>query len=168
MKLTRARLLFALFTLTLLSLLVAGLAWAQSSDTPIIISDGSLTMESVGVPWANFTGSGGTRRHPHTAKTVTSVELTVNGQSRTISFAGEQCRVTVQYGGTTINLATGTNGKALQVATNFGSFHAGATANHLAHNDEHSKIGAITVRKGNQMVFTATGNGGTRIVIHYQ
>jgi hypothetical protein len=168
MRRTRTRLLFALFTVTLLSLWIAALTWAQGSDTPIIISDGSLTMESVGVPWSSYTGSGGTRRHPHTTKRVTSVELTVNGKSQTIAFAGERCRVTAQYGGTAINLATGGDGRALQVATNFGSFHSGATANHLAHADDHNKIGAITVRKGNQTVFTGTGNGGTRIVIHYQ
>jgi hypothetical protein len=161
-------LLFALFSLALVSLLLAGLTWAQGSDTPIIISDGSLTMESRGVVWSQYTAAGGTRRHPHTAKTVTSVELTVNGRSQTISFANQQCTVTALYSGTTITVATGGNGKALQVSTDFSKFHSGATANHMAHNDEHNTIGAITIRKGSQTVFTGTGNGGTRIVIHYQ
>jgi hypothetical protein len=166
MKLTRTSLLCAL--LTLASLFIAGLSWAQGSDTPIIIADGSLTMESQGVPWSQYAG-GGTRRHPHVNKTVTAVDLTVNGNSQTISFAGEKCTVTAQYGKTAINVTTGNNGKGLQVATNFGSdFHRGDSDNQMAHNDEHNKLGAITVKKGSQTVFTGTGNGGSKITIHYQ
>jgi hypothetical protein len=166
MKLTRTSLLCALVALA--SLFIAGLSWAQNSDTPIIIADGSLTIESRGVPWSQY-GTGGTRRHPHVNKTVTSVELTVNGSSQTISFAGEKCTVTAQYGKTAITVTTGNNGKGLQVATNFASdFHRGNSDNEMAHNDEHNKLSAITVKKGSSTVFTGTGSGGSKITIHYQ
>jgi hypothetical protein len=122
------------------------------------------------VPWSQYAGGGsGTRRHPHVNKTVTSVDLTVKGVSRTISFAGEKCTVTAQYGNTAITVTTGNNGKGLQVATNFGSdFHRGNSDNQMAHNDDHNKMGAITVVKGSNTVFTGAGNGGSRITIHYQ
>jgi len=43
--------------------------WAQNIDTPIIIADGSLTMESRGVPWATTANSGGnTKVHPNGGK----------------------------------------------------------------------------------------------------
>ncbi len=164
MKSTRPRLLFAAFTLTLL--FIAGLAWAQN-DTPIIISDGSLTMESNGVPWSSFSG-GGTRRHPNAGKTVTAVDLTVGGNTRTIAFANEQCTVTAHYGNTTITIATSGNGRGLQVTTDFTAFHPGATANHLAHNNANGQLGAITVVKGSQTAFNGTGSGHSRIVIHYR
>ena len=164
MKPTRARLFFLLLSLTLLA--VAGFVWAQS-DTPIIITDGSLTIESRGVPWSQF-GTGATRRHPNANKTVTAVDLTVNGNSQTISFNNQQCSVTVQYGSTTITVSTGNNGRGLQISTDFNSFHQGATANHLAHNDTSRRIGAVTVRRGSATAFSGTGSGRTVITIHYQ
>jgi hypothetical protein len=167
MKLTRTRLLSALAAATLLSLFLTGRSWAQG-DTPIVISDGSLTIESRGVPWSRFTGAGGTRRHPNGGKMVTSVDLTVNGRTQTISFSGQQASVTAQYAGTTITVSTDGSGKNLQIATDFGSFHPGSSANHLAHNDAGNHMGAITVRKGGASAFSGTGNGGTVIVIHYQ
>ena len=168
MTLTRSRLLFVLFALTLVSLWIAGLTWAQASDTPIIISDGSLTMESRGVAWSRFAGAGGTRRHPNGNKAVTSVEVTTNGSTQTISFNNELCSVTVRYGATNIVVATENNGRSLHVSTDFGSFHRGASDNHLAHNDAGNHISAVTVRKGNQTVLSSNPNGGTQVVIHYQ
>jgi hypothetical protein len=167
MKSTRATLLFAALTLTLL--LIAGLTWAQGSDTPIIIADGSLTMESTGVPWSSYTTAGNTKRHPNAGKTVRSVDLTVNGNTQTIAFTGQQCTVTAVYGNTTITVSTDGTGKALSVTTDFaGSFHAGASGNQLAHNNANGQMGAITVKKGTQSAFSGTGNGHSRIVIHYQ
>ncbi len=168
MTLTRNRQRLGLLTLTLLSL-IAGLAWAQGSDTPIIISDGSLTIESRGVPWSQFTGTGRTRNHPQASKTVTAVDLTVNGRKQTIPCGNQRCTVTAQYGRTTITVDTGNNGKGLKITTDFPSaFHGGATGNHMAHNDEHDKLGAITVKAGSQTRFTGTGTGGSIIMIHYQ
>jgi hypothetical protein len=56
----------------------------------------------------------------------------------------------------------------LQVTTDFGSFHAGATARHLAHNDASSKISHVTVTQGNQTAFDSSASGGTTITIGYQ
>jgi hypothetical protein len=168
MTLTRSRLFFVLFLLALVSLWIAGLSWAQGSDTPIIISDGSLTMESRGVAWSRFTGTGGTRSHPNAGKAVTAVEVTANGSTQTINFNNEPCAVTVRYGATNIVVATENNGRGLHVSTDFTAFHRGASDNHLAHNDAGNHISAVTVRKGSQTVFSANPNGGTQIVIHYQ
>jgi hypothetical protein len=167
MKSLRAPLL-ALLTLSLLSLGIAALAWAQGTDTPIIISDGSLTIESRNVAWSQFTGDNANKHHPMGGKSVTAVDLAVNGTTQTIAFSGQQCTVTVLYAGTTITISTGTNGKGLQVATNFNSFHAGSTGNVLAHNDSSQKMGAISVRKGTATAFSGTGSGGSVITIHYR
>src|SRR5579863_1254612 len=123
MKPTHTR-LFPSLMLTLLALWIAGLSWAQG-DTPIIISDGSLTLESRGAPWPQWS-TGGTRHHPNAGKTVASVDLMVNGQSRTINSNGQPWTVTVQYLGTTVTVATGAGVQGLQVTTNFTAFHQGA------------------------------------------
>ena len=166
MQLTLNRRMFVLISLALLSLWAA-LLWAQT-DTPIVIADGSLTIESRGVAWSRFIGTGGTRRHPDATKTVTSVELTVNGNSQTIGMNNQPCTVTAQYGKTKVTVASGKNGKGLRVSTDYKSFHQGISENHLAHIEEHNRIGAVTVKRGSQTVFTGTGSGGTVITIHYQ
>lgn len=141
--------------------------WAQG-DTPIVIGDGSLTIESRGVAWATFTGTGNSRRHPHTGKAVTSVAITMPGNNQTVAFTGQKCTVTVRYLSTVITVVTGNNGRGLQVQTNFNSFHAGSTPNHLAHNDASGKISHVTVMKGNQTAFDSNATGGTEVVISYQ
>ena len=143
--------------------------WAQNIDTPIIIADGSLTMESRGVPWANYGNSGGnTKVHPNGGKSVTQVEIAMPGNNRTVTFSGQKCTVAVRYASTDITVTTADNGTGLQVITDFGSFHNGATNRHLAHNNATSKISRVTVTQGNQIVFNATASGGPTITIHYQ
>ena len=140
----------------------------MSSDTPIIIADGSLTIESA-VPWASYSGSGSnTKVHPHTGKSAAKVAIEMPGNNRTVTFSGEKCTVAVRYASTEITVTTGDNGKGLQVITDFGSFHAGATPRHLAHNDATSKISRVTVTQGNQTAFDAGASGGTTITISYQ
>lgn len=168
MTLTRSRLFFALLSLSLVSLWIAGLTWAQGADTPIIIADGSLTIESRGMAWSRFAGTGGTRRHPNANKSVTAVDVTTNGNTQTIDFNNQPCTVTVRYAATNVVVSTDNNGRALQVSTDFTSFHRGASDNHLAHNDTGNHISAVTVRRGNQAAFSANPNGGTQIVIHYR
>ena len=166
MKISRSQLLYALFALVLLG--IAGLSWAQS-DTPIIITDGSLTMESRNVPWSRYSGTGDTRRHPETRKSVTGVDLTVNGNTQTIPFSGQQCNVTARYGNTTVTISTDAAGHNLQVATDFAaSFHAGATPDLMAHNNASGQLGAITVMKNGAPAFRGTGSGHSQIVIHYR
>jgi hypothetical protein len=158
-------------TVVFVALLVAAIMWAQgANDTPIIIADGSLTIESRGVPWANWGGSGNTKVHPHTGKSVPHVVIDMPGnRNRTVTFSpGQKCTVAVRYASTDITVTTGNNGQGLQVITDFGSFHAGATAGHLAHNDASSKISHVTVTRGNQTAFDSSASGGTTITISYQ
>jgi hypothetical protein len=139
-----------------------------SSDTPIIIADGSLTIESA-VPWASYSSSGSnTKVHPHTGKSAAKVAIVIPGKNRTVTFSGQKCTVAVRYASTDITVTTGDNGKGLQVITDFGSFHAGATPRHLAHNDATSKISHVTVTQGNRIAFDASASGGTTITISYQ
>jgi len=144
--------------------------WAQgNNDTPIIIADGSLTMESRGVPWANFTNSGGNAKvHPDGGRSVTQVVIAMPGNNRTVTFSGQKCTVAVRYASTDITVTTANNGTGLQVITDFGSFHAGADANHLAHNNPNAKISHVTVTQGNRTAFDSGASGGTTITIHYQ
>ena len=159
---------------TLLAAAIGGCVhmWAQgNNDTPIIIADGSLTIESRGVPWANFGNSGGnTKIHPHTGKSVPQVVIDMPGnRNRTVTFSpGQKCTVAVRYASTDITVTTGNNGQGLQVITDYSSFHAGATANHLAHNNPNAKISHVTVTRGNQIAFNSGASGGTTITIHYQ
>jgi len=49
-------------TVVFVALLVAAISgcvhlWAAAADTPIIIADGSLTIESRGVPWDSYSNS---------------------------------------------------------------------------------------------------------------
>jgi hypothetical protein len=156
-------------TVVFVALLAAAIMWAQDIDTPIIIADGSLTMESRGVPWANWSSSGSTTKvHPGTGKSVTSVVIAMPGNNQTLTFSGQQCTVAVRYATTDITASTGNNGQRLQVTTDYSSFHNGATTRHLAHNNATSKISRVTVTRGNQTVFNATASGGTTVTIHYR
>jgi YbbR domain-containing protein len=140
----------------------------RSDDTPIIIADGSLTIESA-VPWASYSGSGpNTKVHPHTGKSAAEVEIHIPDKDKTVTFSGEKCTVAVRYASTDITVTTGDNGKGLQVITDFSSFHDGATPNHLAHKDASSKISHVTVKQGDQTKFDSGASGGTTVTIHYQ
>jgi hypothetical protein len=77
--------------------------------------------------------------------------------------------VIVRYVSTDITVETGANGRRLQMTTDFDtSFHNGATANHLAHNNATSHISHVTVRRGNQTVFNADVTPTTAVTIHYR
>jgi hypothetical protein len=159
-------------TVVFVALLVAAIggcfhAWAYI-DSPIIIADGSLTMESRGVPWANWSNSGSnTKVHPDSGKSVSSVDIVMPGNNRTVTCSGRTCTVTVRYASTDITVTTGNSGQGLRVTTDFTAFHNGATPNHLAHNNTTSKISHVTVTGGNPP-FDATASGGTTVTIHYQ
>jgi hypothetical protein len=154
-----AALLTAAFVLSVLG-------WAQGGDTPIVISDGSLNIQSA-VPWSQFTGTGDIKSHPHSTKSVTSIAFTVGGQNQTIAFAGESCNLDITYAGGHIVFNTGTDGKGLMMRP-FSAFHPGRNANLLVHNNATAKISHVTIVKGNQQVFDSDAAGGTRITIHYQ
>ncbi len=141
--------------------------WAQD-PTPIVIGDGSLTMESRGVAWSAYTGAGRTRVHPHTGKRVPTVTVTMPSGTQTLTFNNQKVTVTVQYATTTITVTTGNNGRRLQVDTDFNSFRQGTSPNFLEHTNPNAKISRVTVQRGNQTVFNQTATGGTQVVIGYQ
>ena len=162
-------------TVVFVALLVAAISgcvhlWAAAADTPIIIADGSLTIESRGVPWDSYSNSGGnTKVHPHTGKSVPQVVIAMPGNNRTVTFSpGQQCTVAVRYASTDITVTTGNNGQGLRIMTDFGSFHAGATTSHLAHNNANAKISRVTVTRGNQIAFDSAASGGTTVTISYR
>jgi hypothetical protein len=154
-------------TLIVLGLLsMAGvLSWAQGGDTPIVILDGSLTMQSA-VPWNQYAGSGDTRTHPHSNKSVTKVTVTVNGATQTIAFSNQQCIVNVTYASQDIRVATGANGKGLSVSP-FSAFN-NRTSTILAHKNQNAKISHVTVTKAGARAFDANASGGTKITISYE
>jgi hypothetical protein len=156
--------------LALLPAILGGTAYllAQPGDTPIVIGDGSLTMQSA-VPWSRFSGTGHAHGHPDATKAVTSVDITMPALSHTVSFSGEKAEVDVTYAGTfNITVATGSNGKKLMVNTDFGSFHQGADANHLVQNNGTGVITHVTVLRNGAVAFDSAASGHTNIVIHYQ
>jgi hypothetical protein len=139
-----------------------------NGDTPIVISDGSLTIESA-VPWSEFHAHAvNSKAHPHAAKTVTKVAVTSPGNDQTVTYSGEQCEVAVQYGTTGVTVATDQRGNKLRVSTEFDSFQPGPNPTQLLHKDPSSKISHVKVTKGDQTAFDAAPSGGTRIVISYQ
>ncbi len=145
----------------------AGIAsWAQGGDTPIVILDGSLTMESA-VAWREFTGSGDIKAHPHATKSVTQVAVTVNGATKTIPFTNQLCTVDVTYAATRIRVTTGANGKGLTVSP-FSAFQNGSTEKILAHKNQNAKISHVRVMKAGAQAFDSDASGGTKIVISYK
>jgi hypothetical protein len=140
----------------------------QGSDTPIIISDGSLTIDAT-VPWETFRDAdASTKAHPHAAKSVTKVVVTAGGRTQTFDYSGQKCTVAIRYDRTDLVVSTDDHGKALQVKTDYRSFRRGASSNLMAHVNPNAKISSVTVRRGAQTLFAATPSGGTRISISYQ
>jgi len=161
-----SRLTGVIVTLLAVAMAAAITGWAFYADTPIVILDGSLTVESA-VPWSRFTGTGDLRSHPDGAKTVTQVVITMPGTNQTVTFSNQQCTVSVTYAGSDIKFSTGNNGKGLSV-TPFSAFQNGRNANQLAHKNQSAKISHVTVTKAGVKAFDANASGGTKIVISYQ
>ena len=161
---TRTRILLPL----LLGLLLCGglFLFAQGSDTPIIISDGSLNVNAT-IAWSGFSNvNARTKAHPQAVKSVTQVVATVNGNTQTFNFSNQQCTVTIQYAGTGLTVSTNNNGRGLQVATDYGSFNI--NGNIMSHVNPNSKISSVTISRAGQTLLTASPSGGTRIQISYQ
>jgi hypothetical protein len=145
---------------------VAGVVgWAQGGDTPIVILDGSLTIQSA-VPWKQYSGGGDMRSHPHSGKSVTKVTVIVNGATQTIPFSNQQCIVNVTYASQEIRVATGADGKGLTFSP-FSAFQ-NKTETIMAHRNQNSKISHVTVMKGGTRAFDSNASGGTKITINYE
>ncbi len=153
----------------LLALAGSGRLLAQSGDTPIIISDGSLKMNSA-VPWAQFAQQSSRRRvHPAGGKRIASVELVVEGNiSTSVQFNNQQCEVTFRYASANFVLFTNPTGRNLRIDADWGDLQPGATPNDLQHADQSSKISRVVIKRGGSTVLDQSPSGGTRITLHYE
>jgi hypothetical protein len=156
--------LMAGVVLALLSL--AGVSGWASGDTPIVILDGSLTIQSA-VPWKEFTGSGDLRSHPNTAGSITNVVLTIAGKNQTIACNGQRCSIAVTYAGGNIVVESGADGKGLSVSP-MSVFGQGADDNTLAHKNQKAKITHVSVSMSGVKLIDQAAAGGTKVVISYQ
>jgi hypothetical protein len=153
-----------------LAAILGGTAYmsAQAGDSPIVILDGSLTMQSA-VAWSSFTGTGNAHVHPNANKSIGSVEVTMPAMSDTIAFSGEKAEIEVTYADTfSIKVASGSNGKRLTVNTDFSAFRPGADANQLSHTNATGHITHVTVRRNGAVALDSAASGHTKVVIHYQ
>lgn len=150
----------------LLALLLGGAFFLWAQDTPIVIADGSLTIDAT-IAWSTFQNvDATTKSHPQGTKSVTKVVVTAGGATQTFPFSGQQCTVAVRYASTDVLVSTDNTGKALRVKTDYGAFRT--NANLMTHTNPNAKISSVTVTRGVQTLFTATPSGGTRISISYQ
>jgi hypothetical protein len=143
---------------------LGAIAWAQGGDTPIVILDGSLSIESQ-VPWSQFTGTGDQRSHPNAGKSITKVVVTMPDKNQTITFNKQSCLVDVTYGGDHIRVES--NGRGLRLSP-FSAFVAGDTPNRLRHRRQEFKISHVTVTRNGASVFDSDAKGGTKITISYE
>lgn len=157
-----------LVTVIVLALLaVAGVTgWAQGGDTPIVILDGSLTIQSA-VPWNQFTGTGDQRFHPNKGGAITDVVVTVNGKSQTIACNSQSCAIDVTYAGTDIQVASGSDGKGLMISP-FSAFDIGSTPDVLVHKNQKAKISHVSVSMFGVKLIDMNASGGTKITIGYK
>jgi hypothetical protein len=162
-KLRPAGLILAL----LIAICAAGIvSWAWA-DTPIVIADGSLTLNSA-VPWNQYTGTGDIKSHPHTGKTVASVVVTVAGTDQPlVTFKKQACTVDITYAGEHITFSTGTNGKGL-IMRPFSHFLSGSQPTDIVHVNPNDHISHVKVIKGTAIAFESDVTGNTKITIHYQ
>jgi len=145
---------------------VVGVAAWASADTPIVILDGSLTMQSA-IPWNQFKGAGDEREHPNGVGGITQVVVTINGNDQTVDCTNVRCVVDVTYAATHIKVISGNNGKGLRISP-FSAFQNGRTGDVLMHKNQNAKISHVTVTKAGTAAVDSNATSGTKVVIHYQ
>ena len=145
----------------------AGVTGWASGDTPIVILDGSLTMQSA-VPWKEFKGSGDQKNHPNAAGAITNVVVTIGGKNQTIACNGQKCAVDVMYAGTDIQVASGPDGKGLTVSP-MSAFQDGDTPDKVVHKNRNAHITHVSVSmSGVKLIDSAASGAGTKIVVSFQ
>jgi hypothetical protein len=165
-KISRAQFLSS--AAPLLTIAASSRLAAQSGDAPIIITDGSLKMNSA-VRWADFvTETTRRRRHPNTGKRVSRVDMQLSGGSTSVLFTGQRCEVRVTYDGMAVEVSTNSSGRNLKMETDWNLFKPGATDNDLEHTNASSHISRVEVRRNGTVVAEASPSGGTRVTIHYE
>ncbi|MBA3973192.1 MAG: hypothetical protein C0504_03115 [Candidatus Solibacter sp.] len=165
-RISRARFLSS--AAPLLTIAARGRLGAQSGDTPIIITDGSLKMNSA-VRWGDYVEeTARRRRHPSTGRRVSRVDVQLSGGSTSVQFTGQECEVRVTYDGMEVAVTTNPAGRNLKMETDWNAFKSGATENDLEHANAGSHISRVVVRRNGAIVAEATPSGGTRVTIHYE
>jgi len=157
-----------LMTGTVLALLVAGVAgWAESVDTPIVIQDGSLTMQSK-IPWNKYLGSGDQKQHPNGSGAITSVVVTIKGVDQpAVDCTNRVCTVDVTYASTDIKITGGGHGQGLTVSP-FSAFNNGSTSDVIEHKNRNARISHVRVTNGGGKPFDWDVTTNTKVVIHYK
>ncbi len=142
------------------------IGWA-SGDTPIVILDGSLTMQSV-VPWKEFKATGDQKTHPNAEGSITNVVVTIKGKNQTIACNGQKCAVDVTYAGTDIQVASGEDGKGLTVSP-MSAFQDGDTPDVVVHKNRNAHITHVTVSMSDhKLIDSAASGAGTKVVIGFR
>jgi hypothetical protein len=164
-KISRARFLSSAAPLLTMG---ASRLGAQSGDTPVIVRDGSLKMQSA-VKWEDFVAeTNRRRRHPNTSRRVSRVDIQLQGGSTSILFTGQQCEVRVTYAGMDVVITSNPSGRNLKMETDWNAFKPGATENDLEHTNADSHISRVLVRRNGTTVADASPNGGTVVTVHYE
>lgn len=142
---------------------------AFAADTPIIISDGSLKLNSA-TPWAEYITQNQRRRvHPAQGKRVSSVEVRLAGnRNTTVTFDNQQCEVSVTYASTEIVVSTNPSGRNVGIDTDWSTLQPGSSPNELQHSNQGSRISRITVRQNGSTVLDEQPNGGSQVIVHYE
>jgi hypothetical protein len=145
----------------------AGVIGSASGDTPIVILDGSLTIQSA-VPWNQFKGEGDKKSHPKIDGTITKVVVTIGGKNQTIACNNLPCAVNVTYAGTNIEIAGGPDSKGLTVSP-MSVFQEGPTPDVIMHKNRNSHITHVTVlMSGVKLIDSNASGAGTKVVISYE
>jgi hypothetical protein len=141
--------------------------------TPITIGDGSLKLSSPKKAWSQWTDQGSNgddKDFPDQNLNVSSVAVTVNGNTTTISYNGEKCDVIVESSFTQTKASTNNGAKGLKVKLNpkkFADFTSNSDGTALTGGTSTDHITQVTVKKQGQQVFDQSGlNGGTSVTIN--
>ena len=154
---------------TVLALLsAAGVVGWASGDTPIVILDGSLTIQSA-VPWKEFKGSGDKRSHPKEEGSITKVVVTIGGKNQTIVCNGLPCAVNVTYAGTNVEVASGgADAKGLTFSP-MSAFQESDKEDTLVHKNRNAHISHVSVSmSGVKLIDSNASGAGTKVVISYE
>ena len=145
----------------------AGVIGRASGDTPIVILDGSLTIQSA-VPWNQFKADGEKKRHPKTDGSITKVVVTLGGKNQTIVCNDLPCAVNVTYAGTNVEVAGGPDSKGLMVSP-MSAFEDGGTPDVIRHKNRNAHISHVTVSmSGVKLIDSPAPGAGTKVTISYE
>ncbi|HEX3746094.1 MAG TPA: hypothetical protein VHW09_19275 [Bryobacteraceae bacterium] len=163
----RAKQIVFVTGIVLALLSAAGSRIQASGDTPIVILDGSLSIQSA-VPWKEFKAAGDLRSHPNAEGAITNVVVTIGGKNQTIACNGQRCSIDVTYAGSDIIVESGADGKGLSLSP-FSLFQDGPTPDVIMHKNQKAKISHVSVTmSGVKLIDSPASGGGTKVVISFE